>query len=1096
MNRFKHLLILMLSTLLCLPGYSQKKKPSEATPTPKADSLWVSGTFSGLKFRNIGPATTSGRIVDIAVNPNNADEYYLAVACGGVWKTENHGTTYSPIFDDQASYSIGCISLAPSNPKIVWVGSGENNGQRSVSYGDGVYKSEDGGKSWKNMGLGTSEHIGKIIIHPTNPDIVWVAAQGPLWKAGGDRGLYKTTDGGKSWKKTLDISENTGVSDIVMDPRNPDVLIASTWQRRRHVYTLVSGGPESAVYKSTDGGETWSKSMKGLPGGDVGRIGLAISPVDGHVVYAIVETSGDKGGFFRSNDLGASWSKQSGTSTSGNYYQEIFCDPVDVDRVYIMDTYAKVTNDGGKTVVPLGEKDKHVDNHAIWIEPSNPKHYLIGCDGGLYESWDKGTTWQYRSNLPITQFYRVAADNTEPFYFVYGGTQDNYSLGGPSRTLNATGVTNLEWFVTNGGDGFVSKIDPANTDIVYAESQYGGLVRFDKKNGESVFIQPQPGKNEAGYRWNWDAPFLISTHDPQRLYFAANKVFSSNDRGDSWETISPDLSQQIDRNLLPVMGQVWSIDAVAKNASTSIFGNIVSLSESPKVAGLLYAGTDDGLIQITEDDGKNWRKIASFPAVPETTYVSSLRASMHNDQVVYAAFDNHKNGDFAPYLLRSSDRGKTWTSISSNLPKNGSVYCLEEDPVNPNLLFCGTEYGVFFTADAGKAWVQLKSGLPTIAIRDMDIQERENDLVLASFGRGFYILDDYTPLRSLTPESLKNEMVLFPVKDALMFEPATPFGSPNRHFQGASLYMSENPPVAATFTFYQKEGMKTRKQQRMAEEKKLTAAGKPVPYPSFEALRAEAVEESPYLLFTIRDQAGKVVRKLKTGADASGIRRFTWDLKHPAPDAISLSSRRGDTESSGDYVLPGTYSVEIGKVVDGAYAQVAAPVSFKVKSLENYAIPVKDRTALARFESQVADLVREVDAASSKWDELSEQVKYLQKAAWVTPAVPDSVLGQIEKIRKALASISITLKGDAAIASREFETAPSLEDRIGTLSGVLRSTTTGPSGSQLETYNLVKELLPEITVKLDALESEITALGTEMNKWGAPYTPGRKLYQD
>jgi len=836
-------LVLMLLLIATSVFAAKKKKPDG-----KKD-LMTSSTFSGLKFRCIGPAFSSGRIADFAVNPHNPSEYYVAVASGNIWKTTNNGTTWKPVFEKYDAYSIGCLAIDPNNPHVVWAGTGENNSQRALGYGNGVYKTEDGGKSWKNIGLKSSRQIGKILIDPRNSDVVYVAAEGSVWGPGGDRGLYKTTDGGKTWQAIKTISENTGASDMVMDPRDPDVLYVSFHQRRRHVFTKIDGGPESAIYKTTDGGKTWKKLTSGLPGGDVGAIGLAISPVNPDVVYAIIEAAGTSGGFFRSIDRGASWQKMSShVANSPQYYNEIFCDPKEVDKVYSVETITQVTEDGGKTWHALGNSERHVDDHALWIDPDDTRHILIGGDGGIYETFDNGKNWLFKCNLPVTQFYRVAVDNSKPFYYVYGGTQDNNSMGGPSRTVCRQGILNSDWFVTNGGDGFWSAIDPVDPNIVYAESQYGGMVRYDRKSGESISIKPQPRKGEYTYRWNWNTPLLISPHSHTRIYTAANKVFRSDDRGNSWQVISGDLTRQIDRNKLPVMGRVWSVDAVAKNVSTSLYGTIVSLDESPLQEDLLYIGTDDGLIQVTEDAGKNWRKIEKFPGIPEMTYVSDILASKHDKDVVYAAFDNRKRDDFKPYLLKSTDRGKSWTSIASNLPKNGTVHTIQQDHVNPNLLFVGTEFGFFFSIDEGKKWVQLKSGIPTIAVRDIAIQQRENDLVLATFGRGFYILDDYTPLRVLKPQMLQKQAVIFPIKDALMFVPTR-----GKYGQGATYFAAPNPPVGATFTYYLKETPKTLKQKRKEKERKLWKENKPIPYPSWDELRAEDNEEKPYLLFTIFD---------------------------------------------------------------------------------------------------------------------------------------------------------------------------------------------------------------------------------------------------
>ncbi|MDB4059283.1 glycosyl hydrolase, partial [bacterium] len=698
------------------------------------DNLLDKISLSGLSWRSIGPSLTSGRISDLAINPDKPFEYYVAVSSGGVWKTSNWGLDYTPVFDNESSYSIGCVTIDPNNTNIIWIGTGENNNQRSVAYGDGIYKSFDGGKSWKNMGLKNSEHIGNILVHPENSNVVFVSAYGPLWSKGGDRGIYKTEDGGNTWNKILYIDEHTGFNEIHMDPRNPDVLYAASHQRRRHVYTYVGGGPGSGLHKSTDGGVTWKEINKGLPVVEIGRIGMDISDANPEIIYAIVEAAERKGGFYKSTDRGENWVKQSSKVTSGNYYQEIFADPVDQDVVYTMDTWMAVTHDGGKTFKNVGEDFKHVDNHAMWINPNNNSHWLVGCDGGIYETFDNAKNWDFKENLPVTQFYKVAVDNAEPFYNIYGGTQDNFSMGGPSRVKTAHGITNQDWFITHGGDGFESQVDPDNPNIVYAQSQYGWLVRYDKLSGEEVGIKPIARKGELDYKWNWDAPLAVSKHKSGRLYFAANKVFRSDDYGNSWEVISDDLSRKIKRNELKVYGRVLSMDAVAKNGSTSPYGTIVSLSESPIDSDFIAVGTDDGLIQITKNGGQNWAKIDNIKGAPSLSYVNSIYLSKHDINVMYVAFNHHKYGDFKPYIFKSSDQGKSWESISNNLPERGSVYSIEEDHINKDLIFCGTEFGVFFSPNSGERWKELGNGLPTIAVRDIAIQERENDLVLGTFG--------------------------------------------------------------------------------------------------------------------------------------------------------------------------------------------------------------------------------------------------------------------------------------------------------------------------------------------------------------------------
>jgi len=1092
------LLPLLVLALVFSPALAAKKDKSEESEEDKGPL--ASGTFSGLAFREIGPALESGRISDIAVHPTDHSQYFVTAASGGVWKTTNNGTTWTPVFDEQGSYSIGCVTIDPSNPLIVWVGSGENNSQRSVSYGDGVYKSMDGGNSWNKVGLDNSEHIGKIVVHPEDSNVVYVAAQGPLWASGGDRGLYKTTDGGESWERILEIDEHTGVSDVVMDPRDPDVLYVASYQRRRRVWTLIDGGPGSGVHKSTDGGATWTELTNGLPTDvDMGRVGLAIAPANPDVVYALVEAAGDESGFYASTDAGMSWEKRSDyNSGSPQYYQEIVADPLDVDRVYSMDTWMHVTVDGGKSFHKVGETWKHVDNHALWIDPGDTRHLIAGCDGGVYDSFDRGATWNFKANMPITQFYRVTVDNDLPFYNVYGGTQDNATLGGPSRNTSANGIRNADWYVTVFGDGFEPQVDPEDPDIVYSQWQYGGLVRYDHANGEAVDIQPQPGKGEPALRWNWDSALIISPHSHTRLYFAANRIFRSDDRGDSWRPISPDLTRQVDRNALEVMGEVWSVDAVAKNRSTSYYGSIISLTESPLVEGLIYAGTDDGLVRITEDGGGNWRSIESesLSGVPERTYVSSLRASLHDADTVFATFDAHKDGDFKPYAFRSDDRGASWTSISGDLPERGTVHIVMQDHVKRDLLFAGTEFGVFFTLDGGKKWIQLKGGVPIVAVRDLDIQRRENDLVLGTFGRSFYVLDDYSPLRDVSLEQLESEATLFPVKDALAYIERAPLGLKGKSMQGDSYYTAPNPPFGAIFTYHLKEELKTRKKIRQEDEKKAKEEGESISYPDWDALRAEAREEDPAILLTVSDPDGNVVRRVAAPA-GKGFHRVAWDLRYPAPDPTKLDPYPTDNPffdaPKGPMAAPGEYSVTLATVVDGETAVLGGAESFSVVPLGMRSLPEPDHGELLAFQKKTARLQRAVLGASRTAGEAQERLDHVKAALHDTAGSTRAgeMLDEARALENRLKDLRLVLFGDPVIGSHSEPTPPAITDRVGRVVYGNWFATSAPTKTHRDNYRIASEEFTEFLPRLRAMVEDLENLEDRMEAAGSPWTPGR-----
>ncbi|MDC9723202.1 MAG: glycosyl hydrolase [Urechidicola sp.] len=1086
----KKIISLAFVILLVSIQFIQAQKSKKETKQP-LDEIKI----EGLSWRSIGPSLTSGRISDVAVNPNNQFEYYVAASAGGVWKTINSGLEFIPVFDKEGSYSIGCITIDPNNSNVVWVGTGENNNQRSVSYGDGIYKSIDGGKTWNNMGLKMSEHIGRIIVHPENSDIVYVAAIGPLWSKGGDRGLYKTTDGGKTWEAVLTVDEHTGVNDVQMDPRNPDVLYASTFQRRRHVFTYVGGGPGSGMHKSTDGGTTWTKINTGLPTTELGRIGLAISPANPEIIYAIVEAAEGKGGFFASTNRGASWEKRGSHKTSGNYYQEIIADPVEENTIYSMDTWMSVSHDGGKTFTKVGEDFKHVDNHCMWINPNNNKHWLVGSDGGMYETFDAAKNWDYKENIPVTQFYKVAVDNDYPFYNVYGGTQDNFSIGGPSRVLTGHGITNFDWFITNGGDGFESQIDPENPNIIYAQSQNGFLVRYDKKSGEIVGIQPSERENENSYRFNWDSPLAISKHATGRLYFAGNKVFRSNDYGNSWEVISDDLTQQINRNTLKVYDRIVSVDAVAKNGSTSLYGSIVALSESPIDENLIAVGTDDGLIQITEDGGNTWRKVKSISGAPNQSYVNSIYLSKHDVNVMYMAFNHHKYGDFKPYIFKSSDKGKSWASISNNLPERGSVYSIEEDHIDSGLIFCGTEFGVFFSPNNGQRWKQLSNGVPTIAVRDIAIQERENDLVLGTFGRGFYVMDDYSSLRSIENSAPTEVAEIYPIRDALSWEKSLPLGLPGKSFQGDNFYTSPNLGPEAMITYYYNDTYKSLKEKRTEKEKELIKNKADAVYPDYDAYKAESEENEQTLVFTIKNDKGQVVKK-EFKKPTEGLQRFHWDLRYTLQTPIDLSTpsfyNPWSTIDEGTLAQPGKYTVEMGLYKDGVLSTLVSPVSFNVIGLDNTVMPAEDRAEKVVFQKQVSQLEANLQACQKIISETNTKLKYIKSAIKRSELPFEELSKEVLDIENKLKDINRSLYGDPIKRKLDISQKQNPATRIGNISYEQKYSTSTPTKTHRDSYSIAKGKIDAIKQKVEAIYNvDLKQLEEKLVNSGAPYTPGR-----
>ncbi len=1048
-------------------------------------------TFSGLKFRNIGPALTSGRIADIAIHPENENIWYVAVGSGGVWKTTNSGTTWKPIFDNQASYSIGSIAIDPSNPHTIWVGTGENVGGRHVAFGDGIYVSHDDGMSWKNMGLKKSEHLSTIIVHPENSNIVWVASQGPLWSKGGERGVYKTTDGGKTWNHTLGDSEWIGATDIVIDHNNPDVLYAASWQRHRTVAAYMGGGPGTGIHKSIDGGDTWTELKKGLPKSNLGKIGLAISPFDSDVIYAAIETDRKTGGIYISTNKGEAWTKQSNTVSGGtgpHYYQELYASPHHQGKLFLMNNYVLISDDHGKNFSRMNERNKHVDSHAMAFKASDPNYVLFGTDGGLYESFDLTNSWKYVSNLPITQFFKVAVDDSEPFYKVYGGTQDNGSQGGASRTVFTDGIKNRDWWKTLGADGHQSAIEPGNPDITYGEFQQGVLWRIDQTTRETVFIQPQAREGDPFERYNWDAPILVSPHNPTRLYFASQRVWKSENRGDAWTPISSDLTLNQERMALPFYdGKQQSWDNAWDIGAMSNYNTITSLAESPIQEGLIYAGTDDGLIQVTENGGTTWRKFAlgNAKGVPNTAFVNDVRADLFDANVVYAALDNHKYGDYKPYLIKSTDKGKSWTLINGDLPKMLLTWRLVQDHVKKDILFAATEFGVYFTRNGGKNWIQLKSGIPTISIRDITIQRRENDLVAASFGRGIFILDDITPIRNFDDSMFSKEATLFPIKNALWYSPNSRVGS-----QGDNEYSADNPPFGAIFTYYMSNKVKSLKDERKQREKTNTN------FPGWDALEAENRQQGPEILLIIKDANGNVVNTVK-GANKKGFNRVNWQLTYPNKAGERLqASPRGRFGRGGVMASPGDYTVTIVKRIDGTNTVLEGPKPFKVVPMYDGALKRKSFAEMDAFRKETFAFQQDLTATNVALSRNIQRVAAMERALNKAEKPNDNLFKRINDARLVLLDIDKELNGDDTKGEIGERSNPRASEG-NSLGWRALGNTYGPTDEHKAMLNRVKSQLAKVKSKLrDVLNNTLPQIERELKNTGAPWVEGQGLKND
>ena len=1048
----------------------------------KKDVKNESSLYSGLKFRSVGPAFMSGRIADIAINPDNENEWYVAVGSGGVWKTVNAGTTWQPLTDNQSFYSTGSITIDPNNTNTIWLGTGENVGGRHVGVGKGVFLSLDGGKTWKNKGLNKSEHISKIIVNKKNSNNVFVASQGPLWSSGGDRGLYKSIDGGESWSLVLSVNKWTGVTDVVVDPRDENIMYAATWQRHRNVAAYMGGGPGTKLFKSTDGGDSWRQLKTGLPTGKLGKIGLAISEINPDVLYAAIELERRKGAVYRTSNGGESWKKMSDTvsgATGPHYYQELVASPHHFDKIYLMDVRVQVSDDGGKTFYRMNEGNKHSDNHSMTFKKNDPNYLLVGTDGGIYESFDDTKSWKYVNNLPLTQFYKLAVDDSYPFYNIYGGTQDNNTQGGPSRTFRSNGIANSDWFVLLGGDGHQPATEPGNPNIVYAQSQQGNLHRVDRTTGEAVFIKPYSGLNEDFERFNWDSPILVSSHNPKRLYFGSQRVWKSDDRGDSWTPISKDLTKNQERLELPIMGKQQSWDSAWDVYAMSTYNTITSLSESILDQNILYAGTDDGLIHSTKDGGSSWTSITvdKLPGVPDSSFVNDIKADLHNDQVAYVALDNHKFGDYSPYLYKTSNGGKSWKPIINGLPEDTFVWRIVQDHIDPNLLFLASEYGLYFSNNQGEKWIKFSTGLPTISVRDLVIQKRENDLVLATFGRGFYVLDDFSSLRKLNTSN-SNEVILFDVKEALQYNPIRSGTSS----QGSSYYTSKNPPYGAIFSYNLPDSYKSLKSLRSKREKELDKLNKDIPFVGWDELDKEINETKSKIILEIRDDNGDLVDRIN-GSTKKGINRVSWNLSKPLPTILDSNSRWSRSSLT---VKPGKYSVHLLELVQGGVNELTKSKTFDVKRIRENVLknPLNSKIdefilELNKFEIEYSVMISNYIKSKKKQSSFNNTLRFIKN-------IDSDLLNKLNELNDQMNLIDVLLYGSKSKKEIMEKDITLVSERISIAKRGFYGNSYGPTKQHMDSFGIAKDQWDSILPRVEKFIKAVGVLSNDLEQLGAP----------
>ncbi len=1007
-----------------------------AAPPSPAPPATPDSALEGLEFRNIGPALMGGRIDDFAVQEDDPSTFYVATASGGLWKTQNGGTTFEPLFDDQPVSSIGDVTLAPSDPSILYVGTGEPNNRQSSSWGNGVYRSLDGGRTWTHLGLADTHHVGRIVVHPRNPDVAYVAALGHLWGPNKERGLYKTTDGGRTWAQSKFVDEDTGFVDVAIDPLSPNTLYAASYQRRRQPHGYSGGGPGSGLWKTVDGGGSWKKVTKGLPTeGDVGRIGLAVYRGDPRIVYALVEHA-KEGGIYRSDDRGETWRKQSDTNPRPSYYSKVHVDPGNDQRVWVLGAPLYYSEDGGRTFkTDRGEKI-HGDYHAFWIDPANPDHMLAGSDGGIHVTRDRARTWDYVNTIALAQFYEIHYDMRQP-YWVCGGLQDNGSWCGPSRNFYQQGIGNEDWYRVGGGDGFYTAVDPSDHNVVYVESQDGNVARFDLRTNERRVIRPEPPDAKERYRFNWNSPILISPHDPKTIYYGGNRLFGSKDRGDSWTLVTPDLTNAAERDSLLIFGKPAK-DRLSRNDGVVHWGTITSVAESPLKAGVLWVGTDDGRVQVSKDAGATWTDVAPrLPGVPKGTYVSRVEASRAGEGAAYVALDGHRGDDFKPYLFRTEDFGQTWRSVASNLPTGGTVNVVRELPADANVLLAGTEFGLWASADRGGRWRRVRAGLPTVPVDDIRIHPRDQDLIVGTHGRGVFILDDATSVLKLD-EGRDADLHLFEPRTATQYRLYGHKGN-----TGHKAFLGPNPPDGATLTY---------------------------------RLKAKPAEKDEVKI-VVKDAAGETVRELK-GPKEAGLNRATWDLRHEPPvkpEPGGGGGGGGFGPPRGPLVPPGTYKVTVSV---GAHS-ASRPLT--VQEDPRLTTSAGDRQAWYDAVRAAARQWTRADALNKSLESLQKQATALQDAwkkddAKPADAVSAAVKALADKVEPLAKRVSRQTPLGFAGAPLAVDPDPLLARARGAYFAA-SAITAPPTAQQRESFARLVRDLDELTTAVNELvEKEVPAL--------------------